>query len=95
MKTSQVSPERTMVFNNDLMRVMVELTDRGVAIDNIRDIITADLVHLNGMLMMYPNPAFYACLEERYRLNERLLQYIEQRLSELDDGGTDLRPPLN
>ncbi len=95
MKTSQVSPERTMVFSNDLMRVMVELTDRGVAIDNIRDIVTADLVHLNGMLMMYPNPAFYACLEERYQLNERLLRYIEQRLSELDDGSTDLRPPLN
>ena len=44
---------------------------------------------------MYPNPSFYACLEQRCLLNERMLHYIEQRLTELDREPDELQPAIN
>lgn len=93
--TSRVSPERTITFHSDLLQAVVELSDRGVLVENARELVEADLVHLNGLLSMYPTPAFYACLEQRFLLNERMLHYIEQRLTELDREPDEFQPSLN
>jgi len=83
-RTNQVSSARTVAYSNELMSVVVELTDEGLTIDNIREIIEADIVNLNGLLMIYPSPAFYQCLEQRYQMNERVLRHVESRLEELE-----------
>ena len=93
--TSRVSPERTIVFNSDLFQAVIELGERGILVENARELVEADLAHLNGLLSMYPNPSFYACLEQRCLLNERMLHYIEQRLTELDREPDELQPAIN
>lgn len=93
--TSRVSPERTITFVSDQFHAVVELSERGVAVENARELVEADLAHLNGLFSMYPTPAFYTCLEQRFLLNERMLHYIEQRLTELDKESDEFRPALN
>lgn len=93
-KTSKVAPGRTVTFSNNLMKVMIELTDDGLAIENIREIIEADVINLNGLLMMYPSPMFYQYLGQRYAMNETMLHYVEQKLHELGID-TDEKVTLN
>lgn len=93
--TSSVSPERTITYRSDLFSAVVELSDHGLAVEDARALVAADLTQLNGLLAMYPTPAFYACLEQRVQFNERMLHYIEQRLSELEKEPDEFRPALN
>ncbi|HNW93533.1 MAG TPA: hypothetical protein PKM88_11550 [bacterium] len=93
--TSRVSPERTIVQHTEMFSAVIELTDRGYAVEHARELITGELTSLHGLLAMYPSPAFYACVEQRFALNERILHHLEQRLTELDGEPDEFRPALN